>query len=432
MPPPTSYSPLTPRPPIDKAALLVAITASLLLVETLSGALRYYFELAGVGWLLYLPKLACLAAVGLELPKFKAHPGVWLVLLLCLFSSQLALLHGATLANVGFSLFACVPLLFGVVCGKYLFARARLLAWVIGLCLAASYVGIALDLSLSVPWKGYSYVMGDVEISGNKEWTDGGIDRIAGFARMSSILAVMIALYTLYLAARCHSSLLRLPLYGAALVGIYLTTNKSALIALLLTLLMMIFRGCRVPTIAALLIAVLVGMALPVASLLVDIDPTSVAGASDHVFASFNDRLANSWPNFVAVMADEGWALWGAGFGTVGSTQAVFPIYGLELLGIADNTALYLWGVFGVFGPPIYLLLLALMLRLHDRGLKVDSAQMSIVFCICLVAWATDVLEIAVSSLFLGLATARALVPIRVAKPAPSKIVLGQFGDQPG
>src|SRR5690606_41688065 len=50
----------------DKPTLLTLVVASLLLTETFSGALRYYFDMAGVSWLLYLPKVACLIALGLE------------------------------------------------------------------------------------------------------------------------------------------------------------------------------------------------------------------------------------------------------------------------------------------------------------------------------------------------------------------------------
>ncbi|MBV2207391.1 MAG: hypothetical protein KUL87_18380, partial [Pseudomonas sp.] len=42
---------------IDKPTLLTLIAAALLLTETFSGALRYYSALAGVSWLLYLPKM---------------------------------------------------------------------------------------------------------------------------------------------------------------------------------------------------------------------------------------------------------------------------------------------------------------------------------------------------------------------------------------
>lgn len=394
---------------IDKCTVLALIAASLLISETFAGALRYYLDMAGASALLYLPKLACVAAVALEMPRAQNKPGVWLVLFALMVSSLLAMLHGATLGNVGFSLFIYTPLLFGLFCGGYLEQRTRLLSWVIGFCLVASLIGIALDMFTSVPWKGYSYMMGDVELTANKSWAFGSTDRLAGLARMSTNLAVMIALYSLFLAAFLRSRLLRMMLYPVAFVAIFLTTNKSTAAAYLLTLVMLFLAGYRLPSATAFFVAVLVGLALPVASLLLNIPQSEAYSTS--MLASFNDRLINSWPNFIEVIVNEGWGWWGAGFGAVGSSVGIFPLPWLELLSIADNTALYLWGMLGVLGVFLYLLLFPLLLRLHDRGPRIRDALLGIVFCTVLVGWATDVMEVTTSTLFLGMAIAHVLAP---------------------
>jgi len=395
----------------DKPTLLTLVVASLLLTETFSGALRYYFDMAGISWLLYLPKVACLAALSLELLRYRGWPLFWLVMLGLVTSSQLALMHGAELHNIGFSLFIYIPLLFGLICGRHLELRLGLLRRVIGFCLIASFVGIALDLTTSVPWKGYSYMVGEVELSANRSWAFDDIDRIGGFARMSTALSVMIAVYSLFIAAFIRSRLLRLLLYVATLIGIVLTTNKSTAAAYVLTLLMLIFTAYRFASAAAFLIAVLVGLMLPAISLVLSLDPNAANNGT--LLASFADRLINSWPNFIGVMLREGWGWWGAGFGAVGSAGHAYPVPGLELLVIADNTALYLWGMLGVFGVLLYLLCFPLMLRLHERGPRLRDALLPIVFCLCLVAWATDVLEVTTATLFLGLAISHVLTPAR-------------------
>lgn len=402
----------------DKPTLLTLVVASLLLTETFSGALRYYFDMAGISWLLYLPKVACLLALSLELLRYRGWPAFWLVLLGLATSSQLALMHGAELANIGFSLFIYIPLLFGLICGRHLELRLALLRRVIGFCLIASFVGIALDLLTSVPWKGYSYMVGEVELSANRSWAFDDIDRIGGFARMSTALSVMIAVYSLFIAAFTQSRLLRLLLYVAALVGIVLTTNKSTAAAYVLTLLMMIITNYRFASATAFLIAVLVGLALPIASLVLSLDPNAANNGT--LLASFADRLINSWPNFIEVITREGWGWWGAGFGAVGSAGQVYPLPGLELLSVADSTALYLWGMLGVFGVLLYLLAFPLMLRLHERGPRLRNALLPIVFCICLVAWATDVLEVSIATLFLGLAISHVMTPARAAANRPA------------
>ncbi|WP_278397305.1 hypothetical protein [Stutzerimonas kunmingensis] len=404
----------------DKPTLLTLVVASLLLTETFSGALRYYFDMAGVSWLLYLPKVACLIALGLELLRYRGWPAFWLVLLGLVTSAQLALMHGAELANIGFSLFIYIPLLFGLICGRHVELRLGLLRRIIGFCLIACFVGIALDMLTSVPWKGYSYMVGEVELSANRSWAFDDIDRIGGFARMSTALSVMIAIYSLFIAAFIQPRVLRLMLYIAALIGIVLTTNKSTAAAYVLTLLMLIVTAYRFASATAFLVAVLVGLMLPMASLVLSLDPNAANNGS--LLASFADRLINSWPNFIEVITREGWGWWGAGFGAVGSTGKVYPVPGLELLSIADNTALYLWGMLGVFGVLLYLLTFPLMLRLHERRSRLRSALLPIVFCICLVAWATDVLEVSIATLFLGLAISHVLTPAR----APSNNLAAQ------
>src|SRR5690606_6839118 len=241
----------------------------------------------------------------------------------------------------------------------------------------------------------------------------------AGFARMSTNLAVMIALYSLFLAAFLRSRLLRMMLYPLAFGAIFLTTNKSTAAAYLLTLMMLFLAGYRLPSATAFSIAVLTGMALPIASLLLNIPQSEAYSAS--MFASFNDRLIHSWPNFIEVIANEGWGWWGAGFGAVGSSAAAFPLAWLELLAIADNTALYLWGMLGVFGVLLYLLLFPLLLRLHDRGPRIRDALLGIVFCTCLIGWATDVLEVPTATLFLGMAIAHVLTPRDLPRQRPYK-----------
>ncbi|EXF47194.1 membrane protein [Pseudomonas sp. BAY1663] len=106
----------------------------------------------------------------------------------------------------------------------------------------------------------------------------------------------------------------------------------------------------------------------------------------------------------------------------VGSAGQIYRVPGLELLSIADNTALYLWGMLGVFGVLLYLLLFPLLLRLQERGPRLRNALLPIVFCLCLVAWATDVLEVTTATLFLGLAISHVLTPAR----APTGILAAQ------
>jgi len=74
-----------------------------------------------------------------------------------------------------------------------------------------------------------------------------------------------------------------------------------------------------------------------------------------------------------------------------------------------------------VFGVLLYLLLFPLLLRLHDRGPRIRDALLGIVFCTCLIGWATDVLEVPTATLFLGMAIAHVLTPRDLPRQRPYK-----------
>jgi hypothetical protein len=391
---------------LDKSALIIWVTLSLLLVETFSGALRFYFEQMGMSALLYLPKAACVLLIAVQLTHYQASRAFWLGLLLLLISSQLALLHGASLSNIGFSLFMYSPLLFGLVCGEQLARRQRLLCWGISLLLLAALLGMLLDKFTDVPWKGYSYSIGGTEISANMAWSSNGTDRIAGFSRMSSSLAMLIAIFSLYLAAFTRSKALLLGLFAVSFYGILLSTNKSTAAAFLFTLLLLAISRYRLTCSLIFGITVLVGLALPAISLLSSFNPHA---AGSGALASIYDRLVNTWPNLIAVIVREEWSLWGAGFGMVGNSAAMLPVAGGELLSVADNTALYLWATFGIAGLLLYGLLWPLLYHLREQTSRLGRALLSISFCCVLISWTTDVLEMPIATLFLGLAIAYVL-----------------------
>lgn len=224
------------------STLAVWTAISLLFVETFSGALRYYLDMAGASALIYLPKIACLALFALQLATAKLPRILWVALLSIPAYAALALLHGASINNVFFSLFVYSPLLFGLLCGRELLEQRRLLGRMVLGLLIASLIGILLDKYTSVPWKGYSYTLGGNDIAGNTNWMAGEADRIAGFARVSNVLAALIAVYCLYLSYFARSYTLWLLMALTGLFGILLTTSKAPAAAFAFTLILMLDR----------------------------------------------------------------------------------------------------------------------------------------------------------------------------------------------
>lgn len=404
---------------VQKSSLMVWVVISLILIETFSGALRYFFDLAGISAVLYLPKVACVALFLIELGSFRANRLMWLSLALLLLSGALAMLHGASLNNLGFSLFIIGPLLFGMVCGGYLLPHRRLLGWVIALCLLASWVGIGLDKFTVVPWKGYAYSLGEVELSANTSWSADSQDRIAGFARVSGALSLLIAIFSLYLMLLIRSRILWLALCGASFYGILLTTSKAPAVAFIGTLALLPLLRFYWTSRLLFALAVLMGLALPLLGLLHDFDSNLIY--SDSALSSLYDRLINTWPNVTQTMNRQGWEFSGAGFGLVGSALAPFPVDEAGGLMVADNAALYLWCTFGVAGLMLYLGQIQLLFALGDDRSEMGRVLLCIIFCVCLVSWTTDVFESSIASLFVGMGISLALASREVASPSAQR-----------
>lgn len=394
------------------------VAISLLVAETFGGALRYYLDGIGASGLLYVPKIACLGLFAVELLRYRSSWVTWAALLLLVLSSLLAMLHGAAPDNVMFGFFVFCPLLFGMVCCDHLLHRKRLFCWVMGLCLAASLVGILLDKYTTVPWKGYSYMLNGQQLSANTSWMADEADRLAGFARVSNALSIIIAISSLYLVMFMRSRFLVLLVAAASLVGIIMTTSKAPAVAYLCTVGLMMVMSSRITSRTFIVVAVLVGLALPVISLLHSFDPSVVTSTSS--LSSLYDRLVNTWPNVFKAVTGEGWSWLGTGFGMFGSSVALFPVNGPQYLIGADSSALYLWATFGVLGVLLYALQIPMFFSLSRYPDATSRALLAITFCCCLISWTTDMFEVAISNLFMGLAIGRAMSGKILGDPPPA------------
>jgi hypothetical protein len=121
------------------------------------------------------------------------------------------------------------------------------------------------------------------------------------------------------------------------------------------------------------------------------------------------DRLINTWPNVAHAISKEGWSLTGAGFGMFGGAASLFPVPGGELLVGSDSSAMYLWAMLGLGGVLLYLMQIPLFFALSDDDSHIGRALLAITFCCCMISWTTDMFEVTIANLFLGLAIGHTL-----------------------
>ena len=252
-----------------------------------------------------------------------------------------------------FGIFVLLPLIYAVMAEPIVRqAGTRILPYIALLWFAAA-LGVVLDYLWEMPWTGLAYKLGEIEIEGSREWTTFGVDRVAGFARASYEAADQLLLLALPLVLLGRSKILKLLIWTATGVLIYLTTTKKTGGAfLILTLLMPLTSTMNVPalfrrtlTASMPVLVAAVGIGLPISTFFVTYRLDLDSLWSQVLFASFEDRLTVVWPASLALALEHGSAVLGRGIGGIGAAQKYFePLAFMP----ADNLFIYLYVTFGL------------------------------------------------------------------------------------
>lgn len=394
----------------DQAVL--AIVFGLIVVEVFQGPIRYYLYGLGLPWMVYAPKFTvALALLGLVLHsiyRLRISRSMGATLSLTAFYFGIGVYYTSSVMQPMFGLFAIVPLLLGIFAEPAL-ARfgVRITAYVAVLWGFAAF-GVAYDYFRDFPWSAFTYQIGSAEIEGNRGWTTFGVERISGFARASFEAADQLLLFALALVLLVRRKIgagLIWALTGALIIAT--TSKKTAGAYALLTVLLLIVGSGAIPRSSKALVAIgtpmvvgLVGVWLPVSTLLfqytLDLDDM----LSKFLFASFQDRLTNTWPEGFALVFDYGSAVVGRGIGGIGAAQSQFE---KALYSPADNMFLYLYATFGtgaVVGAWFYLK--------HTARIRISSPgwprlMWFLAVAALLLGWANNAIESPVTALALGL-----------------------------
>ncbi|MGQ7936178.1 hypothetical protein [Paraburkholderia sp. D1E] len=395
----------------NRGIVAFCIVSSLLLTETFSGALRYYLDQFGLGAALTAPKMLAVAFVLFEMGTRKSTHFLLLPILTVAAYSCVALFHGVPLENILFSYYTWSPILLGIVVHKYIHQRRSFLLLLL-FCAIASGVGVLVNSFRDLPWQGYMYKIGDTQLEGSRDWNAFDVARLAGFARISVSAAIGIALPILYVTPSIKNYIVRNGILAASLIPIYLTTHKASIVALALGGL--VLKTYRTKGLVLIVCATLLGAAiwLPFSTTF----ENYVIDMHDDVdlllFASFDDRLNNTWPDFIDVATQFANPITGVGFGAVGSSLRIFEVPALlgrggGDLAVSDNTALALWGSFGALGVAIYASLFFVFKRLYSYDVVASRGLIAVAIAIFVIGIFTDIPESLVCMFFIGLIIAQ-------------------------
>jgi hypothetical protein len=207
------------------------------------------------------------------------------------------------------------------------------------------------------PWVGVKAVVAGVQVEISRDWqmAQSSQQRVGGFTKESISAACLLGQLAPVVAWRLRSYLLRIAVLIATLVGIYLTTQKGAIIALFLVMAAMAApQKIRLPMLRLLTVfSVLMVVGLPVFT-----NGLTLEQGHGGVFSvtSFAERIDDTWPKGFDWIHRYEVFPFGIGVGGIGASLIVLAIQAEHL---PDNMFILLYAFFGVpcflfFGSIVY------------------------------------------------------------------------------
>ena len=129
-----------------------------------------------------------------------------------------------------------LPLLLGTVIASSVDIQSRVFRWSCLALWAITIGGIFLTWKWHAPWVGFDYEVGGVKLDASREWTIGGIDRLAGFSRSSFDAALQCLFLAVLAVIGCRYYVVSLGIWIISGAAIYLTTSRSAAAALVVAM----------------------------------------------------------------------------------------------------------------------------------------------------------------------------------------------------
>jgi hypothetical protein len=332
-----------------KSALLLIVFILVLTYTLFEGAIRFYILTSSLSVLTYFIKGLMLIGIVAFISTNHKPTNLIFLLFVMVFIANGILINGYQ--RVFFTLFTFIPLVyFYFYPPNYYIVNIN--EKVLLLLLLVAVAGLLIDSNYSFVWEGYSTIISGIEISGNKQWTTSGIDRLAGFGRSSIETAVLLSFISLLFLLKCQNKILALFVICLTLYGINLTTTKGALLgfifASLFQFIPMHYRQFRFLCFTFLII---IGNAIILMSLF-DVDVRFLY----RNYYSLFERINYMWPTVIDNMVMKG-NIFGLGFGGVGVGASMSGQLGAAV----DNFWLYIAAMFGLL---FWLILTSSMLLL--------------------------------------------------------------------
>ena len=346
--------------------LALAISASYIF----EGPLRYVLLLAKIPTAIYLRDLASVAMIAFAVFCWMTGERRLFPLVVALYVLFLHLLCGVLLLPsviqplLGLKVF--FTFLFGMAAAASIAEHPRTLQWLALTAFFATAAGVFLDAVVDFPWAGEAYESAIATVQVSREWSSGGIPRLAGFARASFDAATIVLVLMVPMLATRWSVLWRAALWALGFVTIWLTTSKGALLALLALAVWRALENLRAPkrcVITWVSASAAICLAMPLAA--TQLGFTIRRGSVVSWLSSFMERVDFMWPDAMQSWLKDGYVLVGRGLGGIGFGQLGAEWWRYNA---ADNLMIYLLVSFGLLALVYIAAFLAGLARTFDSG----------------------------------------------------------------
>jgi hypothetical protein len=387
--------------------LFSASLAVYILCYAFESVIRYGFHLVGHDELIFVRDailgLPVLFIFVRQLLLRQVSPAYWVYAFVVILhglvmelniGSHLAILYGAKVL---------MGLLAGALAASRLFQPSRKAVLFFFLLWLTTAVGVVLDkYFVEFPWAGMQTNIGDIQVDISHDWEVSGEDkRAAGFTRSSINTANLEPLIALLLVFHLRSILLRGVVALATGPVLYLTTQKGAILAYVLTLACLAVRPkqpltvLRIGFFAALTLVVALPLVLPGYYM-----PNASGTFS---FSSFYDRVEDMWPRaWIWIDRHEAFPF-GVGIGGISGAQRLYAPYQIDY---ADNLMVFMYAYFGVM-TVVYLGWLAVtIMRLSTASSPSTNQALATLVFLMFYGCVLSIIEDQMAALFIGGAAA--------------------------
>lgn len=377
------------------------------------GPLRYVLSQGGFSSFIYLrdviPLYFCVALL-YRWGRGDVQPNLFLIVVLLLaihFWIGYFFLSGVFQRLFGLKVF--MALLLGITAGCLLSIRDDRLFRPLLFVFLISACGVFLNHFITFKWEGADYETFLGLVKQTRDWTAGGIRRLAGFARSSFDVASVLLVLAVFLVCTSKSRLASVAIYLTATLAIALTTSKGALLALL------VFGGVHVVgswtsrlTLlrSALTLVVLILCIFPLLSILIEVSTRDLPEGLRFAFSSFVERMRWMWPSAIDNLTDHGSLITGRGLGGIGVAQRFGEF---EISNAADNFFVYLLVTFGVWGGVyfFYIFLGAMFWRSQSQERRDEYTVISLLLALMVYGLTLNLIEQPILAMVLGLCIVR-------------------------